>query len=47
MSFPEPNSEGHFCRRCQEYRTRTAVGLCPSCLDDEKRAEKEAEQCRS
>lgn len=38
--YPEPNTEGHWCARCQEFRTRTAVGLRPSCLDDDKRAER-------
>jgi NMD protein affecting ribosome stability and mRNA decay len=36
----EPNTDGYFCCRCGVHRTRTATGLCPSCLDDEKHPER-------
>jgi rubrerythrin len=40
VSFPEVNTEGHFCRLCGVHRTRTAVGICPVCDDEAKRLER-------
>lgn len=35
MRLAEGND--HWCVRCQSYRTAHEGGLCPSCMDDDRR----------
>jgi RNA polymerase subunit RPABC4/transcription elongation factor Spt4 len=38
----DPYAETHWCRRCETFRTKTAGGLCPVCLDTDRLAERAA-----
>jgi hypothetical protein len=40
VTYPQPYTEGFWCATCGVHRTRSAVGLCPTCDDEAKRAER-------